>query len=149
LWLVKNAQLSQHSPAIVVDSFSGKAILGVEGVHATKRKVNSSPSCWKTTPGAEMRAVDYDLKHDCVLGNVPALDFDVEIRQCFHELFVKLADSAGSLVMLAPGFVIVVGGVAEGGKNAVEVMRVLQSNVLFDNRDASCPLVSICFACWN
>jgi hypothetical protein len=86
-------------------------------------------------------AANYDFKHNRVVCNVPVLDIYFQVRQCLHKLLIKLADSACSFVMLAPGLIIVVRRFAKGGKNAVEVVRVLQSNVLFDNRDSSCPFV--------
>jgi hypothetical protein len=48
--------------------------------------------------------------------------------------------------MLAPSLIMVMRRVAEGGKNALKIMRVFQLNMLFDNRNASCPLVSAWFA---
>jgi hypothetical protein len=96
-----------------------------------------------------MRAANHNFKHDRVLGNVPVVDFDLQIRHCLHKLLVKLSDSVGSFVMLAPCFVLVMCGVAEGANNAVEVVRVFKSNVLLHNCHAGRSFVCLCSACGN
>jgi hypothetical protein len=90
-----------------------------------------------------VRTANYYFEHNRVVGNMPVLYFYFQVWQCVHKLLVKLSDSGCFFVMLSPGLIIVVRAVAEGGKNAVEVMRVLQPNMLFDNRDSSCPPVCL------
>lgn len=146
---MKDAELSKHSPAIVVDFFSRQTIVGVKRIHAAKRKINSSSSCRKAPPRAKMCAANHHFKHDRFVGDVPVQYFYFQIRHCLHKLLVKLPDSGGSFVMLAPSFVIIMSSVAEGAKYAVEVMRVFKANVLLDNCDAGRSRVDLWSACGN
>jgi hypothetical protein len=51
--------------------------------------------------------------------------------------------------MFAPRFIIVVRDVAKGGKDAIQIMRIFPSNVLFDNRNSSRPPTTLWFPCGN
>jgi hypothetical protein len=137
LRLVENAELSQHRPAVVVDFFSSETVLGIERVHTAKWELDSSPRRRKTPPPAEVRTANHNFNHDCVVCDVSALYFDFEVRQRLHELLIKPADPAPALEVFAPRRVVVACSIAEGAKNAFEVMLILKSNVLLDQCDTS------------
>jgi hypothetical protein len=141
LWLVENAELSQHCPPVVVDFFSGKTVIGVECVHAAERELDSPPGRRKTTPPAEVRTANHDFNQDRVLCDVPALYIDFQVGQRLHQLFVKEADSVPALIVFAPGLIIVPCPIAEGAEDTFKVMLVLESNVLLNNCDAIRPSV--------
>jgi len=65
-----------------------------------------------------------------------ALYLDCHVRQSRHELFVKLANSARTLMMFARS-IIVPRAIAEGAQNAFEIVLVLQANVLLYECNAS------------
>jgi hypothetical protein len=134
--LMKYAYLPQHGGAIVIDSFPGQAVVGVERVHATKRELDSFPCRGKAAPVAQMRATNHHFQQNGIVSNVLALNLDLQVRQRLHQLLIKLADSGNALVVFAPCFVVVLCGVAESAENSRKIVGVLQPNVLLDDRDA-------------
>jgi hypothetical protein len=76
LRFVEDAELPEDGGAVVIDFFSGQPVIGIEGVNATERDVNASPSSRQTAPFTQMRAPDTDFKHDSVVGYVTADDLD-------------------------------------------------------------------------
>ena len=84
LRLVENTELSQHSPAVVIDFFPGKTVIVVEGVHTAERELDSSPRRRKTTPSAEVRTPNHDFNENGVVRDMLALDFDLQVRQRLH-----------------------------------------------------------------
>src|SRR5438445_7629623 len=89
LWLVENAELSQHRSPIVVDFFSGQAIIGVERVHAAKRDLDWPPGGRQTAPLSEVGAANHDFDEDRVIRDMTALYFNLQVRQRLHQLLVK------------------------------------------------------------
>ena len=84
-----------------------------------------------------MRPANHDFQENGIVGDMPALYFDFQIRQRRHQLLVKLADSVRALMVFAPRFIVVACALAEGAENAFQVMLVLQSKVLLDHCDTS------------
>ena len=135
--LVEHAELPKDRPTSIVNPFTGQTIVGVKGVHAAKRELDSSPRRWKTTPAAEVCAANHDFNENGVLCRMSALDRDLEVRQCPHQLLVKQTDSVPTRIVFAPRLIIVACGFTEGAENAFKIVVVLQANVLLNNRDAS------------
>lgn len=54
LWFVKDAQLPEHSSAVVVDFFAFQTVMGVEGIDAAERNFNSASGRGKSAPCAQM-----------------------------------------------------------------------------------------------
>jgi hypothetical protein len=136
LGIVENTDLPEYSGAIVIDFFSSQAVFGVEGIDAAERELHSPSGRRQAAPLAEMRAANDDLDQNGLVRDVLALYIDLQIRQRTHELRVETPDSIGTLIMFVPGFVVIVGGVAEGAKDCVQVVVVFQANVFFDEGDA-------------
>jgi hypothetical protein len=139
---MKDTDLPEDCCSIVVDSLSGEAIVGVKCVHPTKRELDPSARRWETTPIAEMGTADDDFKQNAVVGNVLALNFDFQVRQRLHQLLIEFTNPVAAPVVFPPGFIIVLRGIAEGAENSCQVMRVLQSDMFFDDRDPRSPPVA-------
>ena len=67
LRLVENAELPQHCAAVVIDFFAGQTVIGVEGVHAAKRKLDPPPRRRKAAPAAEMRTANHDFEENRIV----------------------------------------------------------------------------------
>ena len=132
---MEDTELVQDRGAVVVDFFSGEAVGGVERVNAKKGDFDSAAGRGKAAPSAEMRAADDDFHQNGVVGDMAALDVDFQVRQRLHKLFVKLADSVGTMVVIAPRFIVILCGRAEGTENTFEIVLVLESNVLLNQGD--------------
>jgi hypothetical protein len=83
LRLVEDTELSQHSPAVVIDFFPGKTIIVVEGVYTAERELNSLPRRRKTTPPAEVRTPNHDFNENGVVREVPARIAKTPRDACF------------------------------------------------------------------
>ena len=134
---MKDAELSQHRSAVVIDFLSLQAIIGVEGVNTAKRELDAPPSRRKTTPSAEVRAANDDLNQDGVVRDMAALHLDFQVRQRLHELLIKLTDASSTLVVFTPRLILVECGITESAENTFEVVLVLTSDVLLNECDTS------------
>ncbi len=103
---VEDAELPQDGSAVIVDSFTGQAVIGVEGVHAAERELDAPPGGRKATPGAEVCAANHDFHENGFLRHMPPLD---------------------------PRLIVVARRFTKGTENALEVVVVLQANVLLDD----------------
>jgi hypothetical protein len=134
---VEDADLVKDGGAVIVDFFSGETVVIVEGVDAAERELDAAAGGWKSAPRAEMRAADDDFDQDGVVGDVAALHVDLEIGKRSHQLLVKGTDAGETEMMFLPGLVVVTGGIAKGAEDGCEVVVVLVTDVLLDERDAS------------
>lgn len=141
LRFMEDAELAKDGAAVIVDFFSGQAVVRVEGIDSAEWEFDAPSGGWKATPRAKVRATNDDFEKDRVAGDMAALDVDLQIGQRAHDLFVEGADPVAAFVMFAPGLVIVVGGVAEGEEDSFEVMRILEAHMFFNDRDAGCRFV--------
>ncbi len=131
LWLMENSQLPQNHSSVVVDSLSCQTVISTEGVHATKRNLYAPSRCGKTSPRPQLRAADDYLEYDCLGGDVPAHDLNVQVRQSGHKLRIELAHLFTAFVMLIPRFIIVACRVTEGLNDAFKVVLVFQAHGFF------------------
>ena len=141
---MEDAELPQHRAAIVIDFFPSQAILGIERIDAAKRKLDSPPGRRKTAPFSQLRTANHDFKHNSIVGDMPALYFDFQVRQRPHQLPVKQPHAVATLIMFTPRLIVVPRSIAEGAENAFQVMLVFQSNVLLNNCNARQSRIFIC-----
>ena len=131
--LVKNAELPENRTAIVVDPFTRQTIIGVKRVDPTQRKLDAPSGRRQASPTTKVCPANHDFDQDGLLRHMPALNRDLQIRQRLHELLVERADSIPPGIVFLPGLVIVMRGIAEGSKNAFQIVSVLKANVLLNN----------------
>jgi hypothetical protein len=136
LGLVENAELPQHRAAIVIYFLSSQPVIVVERIHPAERELDSPPRCRKATPRSEMSSANYYFHEDGIVRHVAALYLDLQVRHCIHELLVKLANAIPALIVFAPRFVIVARTIAEGAENPFQVMLILKSDVVLNQRDS-------------
>ena len=133
---MKHAELSQHNSAVVINPLSGQTVVVVEGVDTTQGKMDA-PSRWReAAPAAKMRSTNDYFDNDRLIGDVHALDVDIEVRKCLHQPLVKGADTADSLVVLTPCLIVIVRSLPKSTKDAFQIVSVFEANVLFDQGNA-------------
>ena len=71
----------QNCAAVVIDFFCRESVLSVEGVNAAEGHFDSAPSSRQSSPAAQVSSTNNDFEQDGVIGNVPALNHDFQIRQ--------------------------------------------------------------------
>ena len=84
LRLVEDPKLPQYRCPVIVDFFSGQAVIAVERVNPAKRKVDSSPRRRKTTPPAKLRTANHNFNNNGIVRDMPVLYFDFQVRQRLH-----------------------------------------------------------------
>jgi hypothetical protein len=136
LGLIENAELPQDRAAIVIDFFSSQPVIVVERIHPAEWELDSPACRGKATPRSEMSSANHDFHEDGIVRHVAPLYLDLQVRHCIHELLVKLANAIPALIVFAPRFVIVARTIAEGAENPFQVMLVLKSDVVLNQRDS-------------
>jgi len=138
---VEDAELSQHRPPVVIDSFAGQTVIGVECVYTAERELDSPPRRRKTTPPAEMRATNRDFNEDCVfcdnVGAAPRF-----LSQAMASLAArKTAGHCSGLMAFLPRLIIVLCNISEGAENAFKIVLVLKSNMVLNQSNTSRPSI--------
>jgi hypothetical protein len=149
LRVMEDAELSQYRRPVVIDSFPGKTIIGTERIDSAKRDFDSPPCRRQATPFPQLRSANHDFKQNCVRCDVPAYYLDLQVRQRFHQLLIKLANSINAFIVFAPRLVVILRRIAEGLENSFQVMLVLQPNVLLDNCDTRLTRIVLCFGVYG
>src|SRR5437762_6453854 len=125
----------QNCAAVVIDFFCRESVLSVEGVNAAEGHFDSAPSSRQSSPAAQVSSTNDDFEQDGVIGNVPALNHDFQIRQRSHELLIERPDAIAAGVVVAPSFIVISSIFAEGSENTLKIVLVFQANMLFDDCD--------------
>jgi hypothetical protein len=84
-----------------------------------------------------VRAANYYFQNNGLVSNMATLYVDFQVRQRLHRLLVKMADSVLAFIVLVPGRIIVPRRSPEGAESTFKIVRVLESNVLLNHRDAA------------
>jgi len=132
---MENAELPEHRAAVVVDFFSRETVIGVKRIHSAQREFHSPSRRGKAAPAAQVRSANDDLEQNGFVRDVTALDVNLQVGQGPHEPLIKPAHSIGSPVVFVPGLIVVPRGLAEGAEHAFQIVRILQPDMFFDERD--------------
>lgn len=139
--LVKDSELSQHRPSVVVDFFTGQAVVTIERVHAAKGELNSSSGGRKTAPRAEVRSTNNYPDQDGFVCDMPVLNLNRQVGQRPHQFLIEGPDAVPTLEVFVPGLVIIPRCIAKRAENSLEIVFVLQPDVLLHDRDSrSCSV---------
>ena len=84
LRLVENAELPQHRAAVVIDSFAGETVVGIEGIDTAKRELDTPAGGRKAAPRAEVSAANDDFNEDGIVGDMFSLNIDLQVRERVH-----------------------------------------------------------------
>ena len=134
--LVKEAELTQHRSAVIVDALARQPVIGVKRIDRAKRELHPPPSRWQAAPRPEMRTPDRDLQNHAVGCRVPVLYLDCQIGQRAHELGVIRPHAVAASAVIPPRLVIVPCVHAERRHHSVQVMAVLAPDVFVHHRHA-------------
>lgn len=82
LWLVKQAELTHHGAAVIVDSLASEPVFAIEGEDTAKWEFDASARCRHTSsPRPQVGASNRDLQNDRIARNVPMSYLDRKIGQ--------------------------------------------------------------------
>ena len=76
-----------------------------------------------------MGSANQNLEQDVVVGNMLLQNFDFEVRQCCHELFIVQADSIVPRVAVPPRLVLILCILAERAQYPFKMMLIFESNM--------------------
>ena len=82
-----------------------------------------------------MRSTNHDLKNNHFVGHMPASYLDFKIRHGPHQLRIKSPDAIPPVEVFVPRLVVITGALAKCFQHAFQIVRILQSNMLFHDRN--------------
>src|SRR5262245_15226535 len=124
--LVKETQLAQHSATIVVDALGRQSIVCIELKNTAKPKLYVPSSGWQPAPRTKMSACNRHFYYHAISCDVPALNFNFQIRQRVHQFAVVSPHTIVTIAMICPRFVVVTGILAEVAITASRSCRLSQ-----------------------
>ena len=86
---MKDADLTQYGPAIIVNFFTSKTVICVECIDSAERELDSPPSRRKTSPAAEVCTANKHFHNNGLVCDMPAPYLNVQVRQRCHELLIE------------------------------------------------------------